>query len=160
MSSDRDFDAMYRKSQNRSFSGDSQSSENEPFEHTYLQKGEYPRYENETVQPEVLDQNGQPLNKSRGFSSDMLGIVSLIIAVVSFILIFVGMFAHFVLWLNILICLTGIGFGIAALLSKSSFRVFGIIGIIIAIFDLIVNLICMVILAVSSGISAIYNIIT
>lgn len=155
-----DYDAMYRKSQNRSFSGDDQSTESEPFEHTYLQKGEYPRYENETVQPEVLDQNGRPLNSSRGISSDMLGIVSLIIAVVSFILIFVGMFAHFVLWLNILICLTGIGFGIAALLSKSSFRVFGIIGIIVAIFDLIVDLICMVVLAVSSGISAIYNIFT
>lgn len=160
MSNDRDFDAMYRKSQKSSFSGDDQSAENEPFEHKYLQKGEYPRYENETVQPEVLDQNGRPLNKPRGVSSVTLGFVALILGITAFILIFVGMFAHFVLWINILVCLIGIGFGIAALLSRASSKALGIAGILIAIFDLLVNLICIIVTAVSSGISAIFNFVT
>ena len=82
--------------------------------------------------------------------------ISAIIGVVALVLVFLGMFVHFIMWLNILICLTGIGFAIAALIKRDTAgRIFAVIGTVLCIFDLIVQLICIIVVAISSGISAI-----
>ena len=115
--------------------------------------------QNETVTPEVLDSSGRPLNSRARVSGNMLGLISVIIGVVAFILIFVGMFFHFVIALNIIFCLAALGFAIAALLKHDTVgKVFAVAGIAVGIFDLLVQLICMIIVLITSGISAIFSI--
>ena len=48
----------------------------------------------------------------------------------------------------------------AALLKDTAARVLGVIGIVACLFDLIVELICMIVVAVGSGISAIFRLLT
>lgn len=119
------------------------------------------KQQNETVTPEVLDSSGRPLNSRARVSGNMLGLISVIIGIVAFILIFVGMFFHFVIAVNIIFCLAALGFAIAALIKQETAgKVFAVAGIAIGIFDLLVQLICMIIVLITSGISAIFNIFT
>lgn len=157
MSQKQDFDAMFRESQISKFPKENASHEkrfDEQFRESY-QKQSNPKA---PVTPEVLDSAGHPIKKPERVSGSVLGIVAAIIGVVAFILVFLGMFAHFIMWLNILICLTGIGFAIAALIKRDTAgRIFAVIGTVLCIFDLLVQLICMIVVIISSGISAIIN---
>ena len=159
----QDYDAMFRASQKNNYPkpGQEQPAQEEPL-HQILKQGEYGSSDGTMPQPQPYEpQPYEPQIKQKsGFSPEYLGIISIIIGIVGFILIFVGMFLHFFMWLNILILLTGIGFGIAALLKKALNRVFGIIGIVIGIFNLLVQLICMIVVLISSGISAAVNLFT
>lgn len=154
----KDYDAMFRQSQQNPFRKPEEQQAQTDLTLHRQQRKEY----RETVTPEVLDATGRPMDRhSRGgLSPELCGVISLIIGAVSFILIFLGMFFHFFMWLNILLCVVGIGFGIAALLKNTAARILGIIGIVACLFDLIVELICMVVVAVSSGISAIFHLLT
>lgn len=153
-----DYDAMFRSSQ--------QSKYPNP-QHTALSQdaplpphGQRAPSENETAQPEVLDATGRPVRPPSRVSAEVLGFVSVIIGVAAFILVFAGMFFHFLMWLNLLLCLTGIGFGAAALFKRSAGAVIGIIGVALCMFDLLAEVICMLIVAVTSGISAIFHLFT
>lgn len=152
-----DYDAMFRASQKRFSDPNKPDEEPEALRHERLK-----RPAEEPVTPEVLDSVPQQQRRlgSSGISPEITGIISVIIGVVAFILIFIGMFAHFIMWLNLLIILTGIGFGIAALIRKSVGRLFGIIGVVLGVFDLLVQLICMIIVIISSGVSALFKLIT
>jgi len=154
----KDYDAMFRQSQQNPFrKPEEQQAQNE----FMLQRRQQQEQQREAVTPEVLDSAGRPIDKqSRGISPELCGVISLIIGAVSFILIFLGMFFHFFMWLNILLCLVGVGFGVAALLKNAAARILGVIGIVACLFDLIVELICMIVVAVSSGISAIFHLLT
>lgn len=154
----KDYDAMFRKSQQNPF----RKPEKQQTQSDFMLQRQQREQHRETVTPEVLDAAGRPVNDRRrsGLSPELCGIISLIIGAVSFILIFLGMFFHFFMWLNILLCLVGIGFGIAALLKNTAARILGIIGIVACLFDLLVELICMIVVAVSSGISAIFHLLT
>ncbi len=151
-----DYDAMFRSSQQPKYPNP---------KHTALSQdaplpphGQREQTQNEVLHGEVLDATGRPLQAPRRVSAEALGFVSLIIGVAAFILIFVGMFFRFFMWLNILLCLTGIGFGIAALLKPSSgAKIIGIIGVGLCIFDLLAEVICMLIVAITAGISAIFH---
>ena len=148
----KDYDAMFRQSQQNPFRKPEEQQARTDF---MLQQRQQREQRRETVTPEVLDATGRPVEKrSGGLSPVLCGVISLIIGAVSFILIFLGMFFHFFMWLNILFCLAGIGFGIAAA------RVLGVIGIVACLFDLIVELICMIVVAVGSGISAMFRLLT
>lgn len=154
----KDYDAMFRQSQQNPFRKPEEQQAQTDF---MLQQRQQREQRRETVTPEVLDATGRPVEKrSGGLSPVLCGVISLIIGAVSFILIFLGMFFHFLMWLNILFCLAGIGFGIAALLKDTAARVLGVIGIVACLFDLIVELICMIVVAVGSGISAIFRLLT
>lgn len=154
----KDYDAMFRQSQQNPF----RKPEEQQTQSDFMLQRQQREQHRETVTPQVLDAAGRPVNdRSRsGLSPELCGIISLIIGAVSFILIFLGMFFHFFMWLNILLCLVGIGFGIAALLKNTAARILGIIGIVACLFDLLVELICMIVVAVSSGISAIFHLLT
>ena len=155
-----DYDAMFTSSQNNPFAKpEEQRNQYDEMYRNSMQKSAKPKTPDN---PEVLDQGAQPyLNmKKPAASPETLGLISLIIGIAAFVLIFVGMFLRAFLWLNVLLCLVGIGFGIAALMKNTLNRVFGIIGIILGIFDLLVNVICMIVLAIGSGISAIFHLFT
>lgn len=134
----KDYDAMFRQSQQNPF----RKPEEQQTQSDFMLQRQQREQHRETVTPELC------------------GIISLIIGAVSFILIFLGIFFHFFMWLNILLCLVGISFGIAALLKNTAARILGIIGIVACLFDLLVELICMIVVAVSSGISAIFHLLT
>ena len=157
MSQERDYDAMFRESQISKFPKENTSQEkrfDEQFRESY-QKHSKPKA---PVTPEILDSTGRPIKKAERVPGSILGIISAIIGAVAFVLVFLGMFVHFIMWLNILICLTGIGFAIEALIKRDTAgRIFAVIGIVLCIFDLLVQLICMIVVAISSGISAIIN---
>ena len=154
-----DFDAMFQKSQIVKFPKEGQgesSSFDEEFRQSYAKKKADKTPEN----PEVLDSTGRPVNRnSQGISFDVLGIVSAIIGVLAFLLVFAGMFFHAFLWLNVLLCVAGVIVGVAALMKKSSARIFAVLGIILCIFTLAVNVICMAVVAIISGASAIFGLI-
>lgn len=155
MSQERDYDAMFRESQLSKFPKENASQEkrfDEQFRESYQKRSE-PKA---PVTPEILDSTGRPIKKAERVPGSVLGIISAIIGAVAFILVFLGMFVHFIMWLNILICLTGIGFAIAALIKRDTAgRIFAVIGTVLCIFDLLVQLICIIVVAISSGISAI-----
>ena len=114
--------------------------------------------EAQAVTPEVLDSTGRPVKERAPVSGNILGLISAVVGIVAFILIFVGMFFHFVIALNIIICLFAVGFAIAALMKQDSAgKVFAAAGMILSIFDLLVQLICMIIIMISSGISAVFS---
>ena len=160
MSQERDYDAMFRESQLSKFPKENASQEkrfDEQFRESY-QKQSKPKA---PVTPEVLDSTGRPIKKAERVSGNTLGIISVVIGVVAFVLVFLGMFVHLIMWLNILICLTGMGFAIAALIKRDTAgRIFAVLGIILGIFDLLVQLICMIVVVISSGISAIFHLFT
>ena len=149
-----DYDAMFRASQTSAHPNES---------HTVLVKGAYeaedvPPYTEQVIHPEVLNPDGRPIKPPHSKpSADTFGTVAAILGVVSFILIFLGMFLHFLMWMNVLVCLTGITFGIIALMKQAASRVFGILGIILCIFNLVVEVICIVISIIGSGISALFR---
>lgn len=152
-----DYDAMFADSQKNPFA--KPDAEKNQYDEMYRQSMQKKQYK----KPETTEEKEAPylrMKQPSSYSPEYLGFVSLIIGVAAFILIFIGMFLHFFMWLNIVICLTGIGFGIAALLKKTASRVLGIIGIILCVFDLLVQLICMIVVALGSGISAIFRAFT
>lgn len=152
-----DYDAMFQQSQNNPYSlqrSDGKPSFDEEFRRQYAKKEKKP------VTPEVLDSNGRSLRSKPQFSSAWLAPVSLVIGAVSFLLIFAGMFLHLLLWLNILFCLIGAGFAVAALLSKSGTRILGVFGLALNIFTLLVNVICLIIVMITSGVSAIFHLLS
>ncbi len=155
----QDYDAMFRASQKNNYPkpGQEQPSQEEPL-HQILKEGQYGNPDGTMPQPQPYEP--PQIKQKSGLSPEYLGIISVIIGLVGFILIFVGMFLHFFMWLNILVLLTGIGFGIAALLKKAANRVFGIIGIILGIFNLLVQLICLIVVMIGSGISAAVRLFT
>lgn len=103
----KDYDAMFRQSQQNPF----RKPEEQQTQSDFMLQRQQREQHRETVTPQVLDAAGRPVNdRSRsGLSPELCGIISLIIGAVSFILIFLGMFFHFFMWLNILLCLVGIG---------------------------------------------------
>lgn len=154
---EQDFDAMFRESQISKFPKENASKE-KPFDKQFRESYQNRSKPKAPVTPEVLDSTGHPIKKPERISGNILGIISAVIGVVALILVFLGMFVHFIMWLNILICLSGIGFAIAALIKRDTAgRIFAVIGIVFCIFDLLVQLICMIVVAISSGISAIIN---
>ena len=76
------------------------------------------------------------------------------------VLVFVGMYAHVVMFLNIVLCLVGVGFGIAALIGRASTRFLGIFGIAGCVLDILIQIICMIVVAITSGISAVFHLLT
>lgn len=155
----QDYDAMFRASQKNNFPkpGQEQPAQEEPL-HQILKEGQYGDPDGTMPQPQPYEP--PKVKRQSSFSPEYLGIISIIIGVVGFILIFVGMFLNFFMWLNILVLLTGIGFGIAALLKKALNRVFGIIGIVIGVFNLLVQLICLIVVMIKAGVSAAVNLFT
>lgn len=148
-----DYDAMFQNSQNNRYSlqrTDGKPSFDEEFRSQYAKK-------EKPVTPEVLDSNGRPLRRKASLSSDWLAPISLVIGAVSFFLIFAGMFLHALLWLNIPVSFIGAAFAVAALLSKSGTRILGIFGLALNIFTLLVNVICLVVVMITSGVSAIIH---
>ena len=142
MSQERDYDAMFRESQEKRF--------DEQFRESYQKRSE-PKA---PVTPEILDSTGRPIKKAERVPGSILGMISAIIGVVALVLVFLGMFVHFIMWLNILICLTGIGFAIAALIKRDTAgRIFAVIGTVLCIFDLIVQLICIILLRKQNALS-------
>ena len=156
-----DYDAMFRNSQASSFPKNVPVSTNPSFDGQFREGYAKKQKDKQPVTPEVLDSTGRPMRQPSRISGNMLGMVSVIMGVVAFVLVFIGMFAHFVMWLNIIICLAGVGFGVAALfMRQTAGRLFAAAGIALGIFDLLVQLICMIVVAVSSGVSAIFHLIT
>ena len=152
-----DYDEMFRRSQITPYSN-GRSESDQTFDSLYRQQYAKKEKKRETVTPEVLDSDGRPINRKTAVSGNVLGLISAVIGVVSFILIFLGLFFRFFMALNILLCLAGIGFGAAALMKKDNAgRLLAVAGIALCIFDLVVQLICTVVVAVSSGISAIFG---
>lgn len=151
-----DYDAMFRSSQQSKYPNPRHTalSQEAPPPH-----GQRAPSANETVQPEVLDATGHPLRRSGGVSAGAAGLFAVIIGIVTFILLFVGMFLHIFMWLNLLLCLTGVGFGVAALLKKSPGRITGAFGVALCLFDLAAELICMLVTAISAGVSAIFHLV-
>ena len=152
-----DYDEMFRNSQINPYSNE-QSDSKQSFDALYRQQYAEKEKKRESVTPEVLDSTGMPLKRKRSVSGNALGLISSVIGVVSFILIFIGMFFNVFMALNILFCLVGIGFGIAALIKKDTAgQILAVAGMIVCVFDLLVQLICIIVVAVSSGISAIFG---
>ena len=100
------------------------------------------------------------LTTDSGVFSEMTAVISLIIAAVGLVLVFVGMYAHVVMFLNIVLCLVGVGFGIAALIGRASTRFLGIFGITGCVLDILIQIICMIVVAITSGISAVFHLLT
>ena len=154
----RDFDEMFRDSQISKFpKEESQSSKfDEQFRQSYAKKNKDKTPEN----PEVLDSTGRPINqKNLKLRFEALGLISAIIGVIAFILVFVGMFIHVLLWINILLCIVGITLGAIAMFKKSAMRLFAGAGIILCLLTLVVNVICMIVVAIISGFAALTKLI-
>lgn len=157
-----DYDALFAQSQQSRFQKPS-SEQGARFDDLYRQgyakkqkqRGKSP------VTPEVLDATGRPMRPARsGLSPELCGVISIAAAALALILVFVGMFFHLLLWLNILLCLVGIGFGVAAVIKGSVGRLFGIIGIAACLFMLLVTVICLIVTAVISGASALFKLMS
>ncbi len=131
----RDYDAMFRQSQNNPYAKEDELR-GESFDDRFRQSYAKSTPEN----PEVLDRNS--------------------IAAVGLVLVFAGMYAHVVMFLNIVLCLVGVGFGIAALIGRASTRFLGIFGITGCVLDILIQIICMIVVAITSGISAVFHLLT
>lgn len=157
-----DYDAMFEQSQESKFPKPT-SERGTRFDELYRQSYAKKQKQKEKTpeRPEVLDATGRPMRQSRrSLSPELCGIISMIIGGVALILVFLGMFFHLLLWLNILLCPVGIGFGIAAVIKNSLGRLFGIIGIALCLFMLIVNVVCLIVTAVISGVSALFQLMS
>ncbi len=155
-----DYDALFEQSQQNRFAkpGDEQKTR---FDTLYRQSYEKKRREKTPENPQVLDATGRPIRQpKKTLSPELCGMISMITGGVAFVLVFVGMFFHLLLWLNLLICFAGAGFGAAAIIKGNVGRLFGIIGVVLCLFVLLVNFICLIITAVISGTSALFKIMS
>ena len=155
-----DYDALFEQSQQNRFAkpGDEQKTR---FDTLYRQSYEKKRREKTPENPQVLDATGRPIRQpKKTLSPELCGVISIAAAVLALILVFLGMFFHLLLWLNILLCLVGIGFGVAAVIKGSVGRLFGIIGIAACLFMLLVTVICLIVTAVISGASALFKLMS
>ena len=151
----RDYDAMFRQSQNNPYAKEDELR-GESFDDRFRQSYAKSTPEN----PKVLDRNSVPPRRKSGVFSEMTAVISLIIAAVGLVLVFAGMYAHVVMFLNIVLCLVGVGFGIAALIGRASTRFLGIFGITGCVLDILIQIICMIVVAITSGISAVFHLLT
>ncbi len=158
---DRDYDAMFAQSQINPFIKEDEAkgeSYDAQFRKSYAKKEKGAKKSPEN--PEVLDATGRPINPKRsGMSAHMMGLISLIIGGVALVMVFAGMFFHALLWLNLLLCIVGIGFGAASVFKNSLDRVPGILGILLCLFVLLVDIICLIITAVISGAAALIHLV-
>jgi hypothetical protein len=163
--SNRGFDEMFAASQKNNFPNPNHPKSEPVTQGAVLKQGEY---QQEYIRREevpgdsvtVMNPDRTPAVPKRDFfneNANIFGIVSLVCAAVAFTFVFVGMFTNPFLWIGLLLCLCGMVLSVITLVQRHGSKPLGVIGLAACILSFVFDVICMVVLAITSGIFGLIN---